>query len=66
MLVLFRGDEGISGGLQFNLPQVPINIYCVLPCFKVQMKFTGGGGEAAEREGVWRGEHHLQDLNVKK
>lgn len=68
MLILFRRDEGISGGLQFNLPLVPINICCFLPCFKAQMKFIEGeeGTGAVEREGMWRGKHHLQDVNVKK
>lgn len=60
MLIPFIRDVGISGGLQFNLPLVPINIYCFLPCFKAQMKFIFlGGREGVEREGMWRGEHHL-------
>lgn len=59
-LIPFIRDVGISGGLQFNLPLVPINIYCSLPCFKAQMKFIflgggrgggGGGGEGRDVEG---------------
>lgn len=43
MLIPFIRDIGISSGLQFNLPLVPINIYCFLPCFKAHMKFIFGG-----------------------
>lgn len=58
MLIPFIRDVGISGGLQFKLPLVPINIYCSLPSFKAQMKFIflgrgrgGGGGERRDVEG---------------
>lgn len=55
MLIPFIRDVGVSGGLQFNLPLVPINIFCFLPCFKVQMKFIflgrAGGWEKGRKKG---------------
>lgn len=51
MLIPFIRDVGISSGLQFNLPLVPINIYCFLPCFKAHMKFIFGGAGGGRGEG---------------